>query len=346
MNKYKDLLEELEKNNKAAMLTTLSDKCEKEIVTDESIFAELPEVVKKAFYEGKPVMEQKKEKITVAEPFCKEERFIILGGGHISLALADFAAKIGFSVTVVDDRPSFANKVRFPLADKVICDSFESAIPKLGIQSMDYIVLVTRGHKYDGVCLRKLAKETETKYLGMIGSKRRVAGLKDVLCEEGIDRVWLEKIHTPIGLPIGAVTPEEISIAILAEIIQVRRMPKERDQKSFTSDIELEVIEKLADVPQNRIGVKKATVTVIETKGSTPRKAGAKMIVYEDGLTEGTIGGGCAEANLAAISREVIRNGGYRLETVNLTNDIAAEEGMVCGGIMTVLIEAVEDNVQ
>ena len=343
MNTYLELLEKLEKYGKAAKLTTLSDKCEKEIVTEESIFEDLPEIVKKAFFDGKPVLEQKEGKIIIAEPFCKEERLILLGGGHISLALVEFATKTGFSVTVVDDRPSFANEARFPFADKVICDSFEEAIPKLDIQPVDYIVLVTRGHKHDGVCLRMLAKETETKYIGMIGSRRRVAGLKDALCEEGIDRAWLEKIHTPIGLSIGAVTPEEISIAILAELIQVRRMPKEEGQQTVRSDVELEVIEKLANIPKNRVGVKKATVTVIETKGSTPRKAGAKMIVYEDGFTEGTIGGGCAEASLAAISREVIKNGGYRMETVNLTNDIAAEEGMVCGGVMTMLIEAVQE---
>ena len=312
-------------------------------MTDDAFFEDAPEIVKRAFAEGKPIAEKVESGNILVEPFCKDERMIILGGGHVSLALAEFASKIGFSVIVVDDRPGFSNKARFPFASETICDSFEHAIPLLGINGMDYVVLVTRGHKHDGDCLRALSKETATKYLGMIGSRRRVAGLKDVLEEEGISRAWLDSIYTPIGLNIGAVTPEEIGISILAEIIQVKRQPKKDENAVLHSDVEMEVIEKLAIVPDKRKNVKKAVVTIIETKGSAPRKAGAKMIVYEDGMIEGTVGGGCAEANLMGIARGVIKTGGYRIEKVDLTNEVAGEEGMVCGGTMTMLIEAVPE---
>ncbi|MDO5408122.1 MAG: XdhC family protein [Eubacteriales bacterium] len=275
------------------------------------------------------------------EPFTRESRMILLGGGHVSLALEEFAAKTGFAVTVVDDRPGFANRLRFPLAKDVRCQDFGQAIQELDIQPGDYIVLLTRGHRHDGDCLRALSEQNETIYLGMIGSRRRVRELKDQLAEEGIRRDWLESIHTPVGLDIGAVTPEEIAIAILAEVIMVKRKPAESGSvRVLQSDIDMAVIAELAQVPEKMRDLKRAVVTIMETKGSTPRKSGAKMIVYENGMVAGTIGGGCAEAGLMQHARQVIRDGGYKICHVDMTGTVAEDEGMVCGGIMQVLIEA------
>ena len=264
---------------------------------------------------------------------------LIFGGGHVSLALAEFAARTGFAVTVTDDRPSFANELRFPTAKQVLCMDFETAIEKLHVNSSDFVVLLTRGHRHDGVCLRALAKQEETAYLGMIGSRKRVRELKDTLEEEGISRKWLDWIHTPVGLDIGAITPEEIAVAILAEAIQVKRKPEDEARRVSQSDIDMEVIHNLAEPEEKFADQKKAVVTILSTKGSTPRKAGAKMIVYETGLIQGTIGGGCAEANLMQHAREVIRDGGYQIRHVDMTGRVAEEEGMVCGGVMQVLIE-------
>ena len=346
MNIYAEILHTIETDDQAVLVTTLNpdNTIDKQIVTRAALpdLSTCSELAARTFSEGCPVL-QKTERVTVfSEPFRKEERMIILGGGHVSLALAEFASRIGFSVTVVDDRPFFANKIRFPFAHEVICDSFVSAIPRLGIHSFDYVVLVTRGHKHDGDCLRTLFREKEPYYIGMIGSRRRVAGLKDALEEEGISRDWLEKIHTPIGLKIGAVTPEEISISILAEVIREKRMPSPDKARTFFTDIDMEVLHKLACIPENRKNQKKAIVTIASTKGSVPRKAGAKMIVYEDGFTEGTVGGGCAEAELAGVARQIIKTGGWTIKNIDLTNDMAGEEGMVCGGTMEMLVEAVE----
>lgn len=276
------------------------------------------------------------------EPFTRESRMILLGGGHVSLALEEFAARTGFAVTVVDDRLTFANKVRFPLAKEVLCEEFGRAIEKLDIHRSDYVVLLTRGHRHDGDCLRSLAKQEKTVYLGMIGSRRRVRELKDQLAEEGVSRDWLESIHTPVGLDIGAVTPEEIAIAILAEVIMVKRKPAGGNGvRVLQSDIDMEVTADLAQAPEKMQDMRRATVTIMETKGSTPRKAGAKMIVYENGMIQGTIGGGCAEANLMQYAREIIRNGGYKICHVDMTGTVAEDEGMVCGGTMQVLIECV-----
>ena len=129
-----------------------------------------------------------------------------------------------------------------------------------------------------------------------------------------------------------------IAIAILAEIIQVKRT-EQRTDKVMSSDVDMRVMERLANPDEKRKEQGKAVVTIIETKGSTPRKSGAKMIVYEDGTIEGTIGGGCAEAGISQTARQIIQKGGYLIQHIDMTGAVAEDEGMVCGGIMDVLVE-------
>jgi xanthine dehydrogenase accessory factor len=273
----------------------------------------------------------------IAEPYTPQPQLIIFGGGHIAVPLADFAARTGFGVTVVDDRPKFANSARFPTADRVICESFEKAFDSLDFHQATYVVIVTRGHRHDQTCLENtLAKRTA--YTGMIGSRRRLAIVFEDLKRQGFDADALANVHSPIGLKINAVTPEEIAVAILAELIQVRRsVPAAAGQdKKCYKDNDLDVLRALA-ANENE---PKAIVTVIATKGSAPRKAGAKMIIYPDGRTVGSIGGGCSEGEVIVKGRSLIRKGsGYITHRVDLTGEAAEDEGMVCGGIMDVLIE-------
>ena len=154
--------------------------------------------------------------------FCPPERLILLGGGHIAQPLCTFAAALGFSVVIVDDRPSFANRPRFPEASDVLCDTFPNATRQLKIHDSDYVAVITRGHRWDAECLRAIVPETMPKYLGMIGSKRRTTALLQLLEEEGLPREKLSQIHTPIGLDIGALTIQEIAVSIVAELIQCR----------------------------------------------------------------------------------------------------------------------------
>lgn len=292
-----------------------------------------------ALKKGLPVTRKQQDTVMIAEPFYPEERLIVLGGGHIALPVVDFASKIGFAVTVIDDRPDFANSVRFPLADDVICESFEKAIEQLAITQNDYIVIITRGHRYDQTCLEKLLAGTEPYYTGMIGSHRRVAAVKDLLASQGYDKERLDRVHTPIGLSIGAVTPEEIAVSIMAEIIQCKRLKnKDENRLANRSDVDFSVITALAD----NTGGQASVVTVISSKGPVPRGAGAKMIVYSDGRIAGSIGGGCSEAAVIGNARSIIGTGEYRLQEVDMTGDVAENEGMVCGGIMQVLIEDFE----
>ncbi|MDR2132304.1 MAG: XdhC family protein, partial [Clostridiales Family XIII bacterium] len=157
--------------------------------------------------------------LTLTEYYTPKPRLLVLGGGHIALALSAMGAMIDFDVVVFDDRPIFANKERFPQAHDVICDSFANAMERLKIRRSDYVVIVTRGHTHDTLCLQGVLRGTLPHYIGMIGSRRRVAIVRKQLADEGFPLEDLAKVYSPIGLRIGAVTPQEIAIAILAEIV-------------------------------------------------------------------------------------------------------------------------------
>lgn len=148
--------------------------------------------------------------------------FIIVGAGHIGRCLSKLADFLDFHVVVVDDREDFANEERLPEADEVICDDYEAALGRYELNANTFVVMVTRGHKQDELSLR-CCLGRGVSYLGMIGSKRRTATVIEHLRDEGFDPAELARIHTPIGLDIGAETPEEIAISIMAEVIMQRR---------------------------------------------------------------------------------------------------------------------------
>ncbi len=148
--------------------------------------------------------------------------FLIVGAGHIGRSLAKLADFLDFHVVVLDDREDFANEERLPEADRVICEDYETAIDAFPIDANTSIVMVTRGHKQDELSLRR-ALGRGAGYLGMIGSRRRTATVLQHLLEEGFDAEEMARVRTPIGLDIGAETPEEIAISIMAEVIMLRR---------------------------------------------------------------------------------------------------------------------------
>ncbi|HHW06029.1 MAG TPA: XdhC family protein [Clostridia bacterium] len=158
------------------------------------------------------------------QPIVPPHTLLILGGGYIAQALAAMAAYLDFEIAVVDDRPDFANTRLFPRA-QVICSSFAQALREYPITGSTYVVIVTRGHRYDAECLRQVITSPAA-YIGLIGSRRRTRLLFDQLEEEGYAREDLNKVKTPIGLDIGGETPAEIAVSILAEIIWHRRKGK------------------------------------------------------------------------------------------------------------------------
>ena len=268
--------------------------------------------------------------------FRPPERLILLGCGNIGQELCRYAADLGFTVTAVDERPGFANRTLMPDAAEILCSDFPDAIRRLQITERDYVCVITRGHRFDAACLREILPGAYPRYLGMIGSKRRVALLMKQLESEGFGPDALKRIHAPIGISINALTVKEIAISIVAELIQCRRAGIDRRSKETrltAEDIDLRLLEFLTcdETP-------KALLLVYETSGSTPVKSGAMMAVDKVGRTVGTIGGGCGEGAVLKDAYRIIGSGTQCTVTVDMSNDIAEAEGMVCGGEMKVLI--------
>jgi xanthine dehydrogenase accessory factor len=155
------------------------------------------------------------------EPILPQPILYLFGGGHVSMAVAKAAFAAGFGIGVVDDREAFANKERFPMAQEIYA-SYEDAFAKIHPSVASYLVIVTRGHKED---MRVLAwaVRTEAHYLGMIGSKRKVLSVYKALEKDGYKPEEFERVYAPMGLEIGALSPEEIAISIVAELVAVRR---------------------------------------------------------------------------------------------------------------------------
>lgn len=160
-----------------------------------------------------------------AEPLSRPLRLHLAGAGHVSLATARLADFLGLEVTVIDDRPEFANHERFPMAREVkVIDSFRQCLA--GLDANDYVVIVTRGHLYDQQVLSQ-ALRTDAGYIGMIASRRKRDTLYAALRRDGFSDQDLLRVHSPIGLPIGGESPEEIALSIMAEIQQFRYMKTE-----------------------------------------------------------------------------------------------------------------------
>lgn len=342
---YKAINTEMNEGRKAVLLTVLSVNETGSAVLQKYVFTEneltvKPDSVDKhlilskaAFEKGRlQLLTDKLGNILFAEPFFPESRLVILGGGHIAKPLAEFSAKCGFSVTVVDDRPSFVNAERFPFAQKLICESFESCLPLLDINRFSFVTIITRGHRHDLDCLRQVLR-LDTAYTGMIGSRRRVRAAMAQMLDEGFPQDKLDAVRAPIGLDIDAQTPEEISISILSELIKYKRQLAKADWPELDGEVLNELSEETNEP--------RALITIIETKGSVPRDIGAKMIVWPYGKILGSIGGGCSESSVIQTAYGIIRDGGFVTQDIDMTGSAAEDEGMVCGGTMRVFIERI-----
>lgn len=158
------------------------------------------------------------------EAIVPQPKAFIFGAGHISKSLCKVASLAGFSVRVIDNRETYANTERFPEAEQVDAVEYEELFPTLEIRDTSYLIIVTRGHRDDMRVLR-WAVETPARYIAMIGSKRKVLGVIKELEKEGIGRSAFERIFAPMGFDIGSITPEEIAVSVVAEMIAVRRNP-------------------------------------------------------------------------------------------------------------------------
>lgn len=354
-NVYKGLMDRVEEGKKVVMITKVNDSSydnkasvEKIILEEEEILnidngalcGSIREKTEEALETGNiQFVKSSDNDAYLIEPYFPEPNLIVFGGGHIAKPLVDFGKKAGFKLTVIDDRPSFANSQRFPDADRVLCESFEKSFNLISLNKATFAVIVTRGHRHDIDCLREVLKY-DTAYVGMIGSRRRVKGVMDQLISEGYLKEVLDKVNSPIGIEIGAVTPAEIAISIIAEVIKYRRlggktMYGNKPIKVNWPEFDRDVLSKLSEEEN----LDKAIVTITSSRGSVPRKAGAKMVVWLNGKITGSIGGGCSEGEIIIKAYEAIRSRRYLIENINMTDEIAEDVGMVCGGTMEVLIE-------
>ncbi|MDP2209879.1 MAG: XdhC family protein [Bacteroidota bacterium] len=169
-----------------------------------------------------PVMQNFEDDLYIYEPIEGKSPLYIFGGGHVGKAVSRFAAQCGFSVTIVDDRVEYTDRDKFPEVDKTICLPFRNISEHLKIEETAFVIIVTRGHSYDELVLEQVLK-FKPKYIGMIGSKRKVLVSYKNLLAKGVEEAKLKNIFAPVGLDIGAISVEEIAVSIVAEMVSVRR---------------------------------------------------------------------------------------------------------------------------
>lgn len=166
------------------------------------------------------------------EPILPDPSLLLMGGGHLAQAIAEAAQRVSFKVSVVDDRASFANRERFPGVEETIVASFEESLDSIDVTENTFILIVTRGHGYDQVVLEK-AIQTPARYIGLVGSRRKIRIIVKNLLEKGIPPAAFSRLYAPIGLEIGSETPQEIAVSVVAELIALRKGVHQRSKKQL-----------------------------------------------------------------------------------------------------------------
>ena len=265
------------------------------------------------------------------ETLGNEKQAIICGAGHLALPIIRIMKMLDMSVTVIDDREEFSENAVKSGADRVICRPFAEAMKEVEGDEDTFFIVVTRGHRYDKDCVGGALRKRHA-YVGMIGSKRHARFVKESLREENIPDELIDSVYTPIGVDIGAETPEEIAVSIAAEVIEIKN--RKRRNSGFTKDMMKEI------VTGDRDPV--ILATIVKREGSAPRTAGSKMIVRRDASIAGTIGGGVAEANIIKYAAGLLNEGFTGAEIRHEGLRYSAEDnGPVCGGAMDVLLESI-----
>lgn len=256
-----------------------------------------------------------------------EPHIVVFGAGHVSKALYDQARLLNMSVTVIDEREETANKERFPQAE-IICRPYEEFFSSDHTFFRPYYVIMTHGHSYDSRALEWVLRRPAS-YIGMIGSRGKVAATYQKMLDKGFSRSELDSIHSPIGLMIGAVTPEEIAVSILAEIISVFRSVK----SAFT--ISPSYIESVT-------GKKGICARIIEKRGSAPRAVGSELFYspLEDRFY-GTVGGGAVEKATEESCREMWKKK-EKCRIIHYNLSAEGDLSMICGGDVDMLFSLVE----
>lgn len=343
-NFYNDFSNKLSSNGEAFVISVIKGKYngmdivgQKLLKSKESIFIENENIkefwnenlIKVDFTRGTHILNFGDDIELFIEYIVGKPHLVICGGGHIAVPLCNISKMLDFHVTVIDDRSEFANKERFPSADKVVCRDFNEALEEVNSNKGTYFVIVTRGHKDDRKCLEKILKN-DFFYVGMIGSKSKVAFVTNNMLESGYTREQINKVHTPIGLSLGGQTPAEIAVSIAGEMILEKN-------KKDSCNIEDDILDKICNRKEPMV-----LATIIEKHGSSPRGVGTKMLIFENKEFIGTIGGGSIENSVYEQALKVITNKKSLVEEYDLSNSAASKLGMACGGRVKVLFEFID----
>lgn len=256
-----------------------------------------------------------------------QPELVICGGGHVARALIPMAKQMGFAVTDIEDREEFAKSAEEAGADRVICEDFTKALSEHPGGGSCYFVILTREHLFDQKCLEQILPK-DWAYVGMLGSQSRTEMVRKRMLQKGFSPALVEQVHAPIGLDIGAETPEEIALSVMAEVVSVRR--KGGQCGCYAKE--------LLDGGKEGGAV---LVTIVAKEGSTPRGVGTKFLVTAQGQT-GTIGGGLMEAQVAEAARELLA-GDEKCRLAEFDVNLRADEDTVVrSGTVTVLLERLE----
>ena len=257
----------------------------------------------------------------LVESITAEPHLVLFGCGHVGKALYDLAVLQDMRVTVADPRADLLTKERFPKATRII-GSYDKILSEDHPTFISpYYCIFTHGHTYDEDCLLYSIKHPHS-YIGMIGSKAKIAHCFDIMRAKGITDSQLSEVYTPIGLPINAVTPQEIAVSIMAQIISVLR----KDKQAVLID------SSLLRLAADKNGV---MVRIVEKSGSAPRSTGSMMFVTEQGIS-GTVGGGSVENHAIEMAKKMLKQDkAFLLEHHEL--QVNQPLGMTCGGNVTLL---------
>lgn len=253
-------------------------------------------------------------------------RLVICGGGHVSRALVPAARAVGFQVTVLENRREVLAEGNFPPDTDLRWGEFDRLLREGQFGPNTFYAIMTRGHREDWTCLREILSLPHG-YVGMMGSRKKVAATRQKLAQEGFSQQQIDSVHSPIGLAIGAETPAEIAVSVVAELIQCRK------DLGLQAPLEPDLIAGLDQFPY-------ALVTLVDCQGSTPRAPGARMLVFGDGSIRGTIGGGPSEADAIRRGMEALKTGRPGLYSYRM--DGSADS--ICGGVVQYLIIPVKED--
>ena len=264
-----------------------------------------------------------------AERFGAGARLVICGGGHVAAAAVPLAKPPDLPVTGLEDRPEYADALRETGADRVLCAPFETSLAQIPGSTETYFCVLTRAHAYDITCLKQILQKPAA-YVGMMGSRGRSALVRRQLLEKGLEEKRVEALYAPIGLSIGSQTAEEIALSILAQVVSIK------NARSQTEGFSSAILDAMAQA--DHTGQRAVLAVITARHGSTPREAGAKMLVLADGTVVGSVGGGIMEHRTILAAQEMLAGNTPAQQLMHFSADGKDEDAAAaaCGGSMEI----------